>query len=225
MAKEIINKEIYNNILDAIIKSGISNNIISFGKKMDVDVVRLFYEKILNNYSEENMSVVTKNLLGIYGNYFATYYFEKMGYDVHNECPITDKGGDVITKADLAFIDKNGYLNYAEVKATKQIISNGSSYIDMDNGVNKKEDILKYKNIGKKLLTQVDKLSLDGTKVNVVLFNDCNVDNQILETLKNKKVIVHTLSFDIQTLEDIIYESVKKVRKEIIDNTISFKRV
>ena len=110
-------------IIDILNKFCIKKPILDVAKKMDFNLVNLFYDKVFTNSNEEKIDEVTKNLLGIYGNFLATYYFKKLGYNVDSEVPIYD-GKKEVTKADLSFIDNNGKLNYCEVKATFQIIDN-----------------------------------------------------------------------------------------------------
>lgn len=148
-----------------LIDCGINSHIFYHASKMDISIIRLFKEKIINNYSLKTLDEVTKNLLGVYGNFIATSYCKHLYKDVKNEVAIKDKMGKVITKADISYVDNDGMLNYCEVKAAHQIIANKRNYIDDERYKevfyeDKVEEIIKYKNIGRKLLTQVKKIKL-----------------------------------------------------------------
>lgn len=82
MEKEIVTNE--NGIIKILNEFGIKKPILEEASKMDINVPMLFYDKIINNPSAENIDNVTKNLLGVYGNYLATHYFKMQGYDVEN---------------------------------------------------------------------------------------------------------------------------------------------
>ena len=98
-------------IIDILNKFFIKKPILDVAKKMDFNLVNLFYDKVFTNSNEEKIDEVTKNLLGIYGNFLATYYFKKLGYNVDSEVSIYDGKKD-FTIADLSFIDSNGKLNF-----------------------------------------------------------------------------------------------------------------
>lgn len=204
---------IRNDILKILHDNGISDKLIFEAKKMDVDLIGLFYEKILleNNPKkiQDNVEVITKSLLGIYGNYVATTYFEALGYEVENEYPVYDENKKLLTKADLAFVDNNGVVNLCEVKTTSQIIDNirnykddeekkynGKYYYDMDS------DIIKYKEIGTKLIKQVTRLKKSGKKVLVVIFNGCFMDDIIKDKLSSLGVSVFTMAPNVKELEE-----------------------
>lgn len=74
MEKEIVTNE--NGIIKILNEFGIKKPILEEASKMDINVPMLFYDKIINNPSAENIDNVTKNLLGVYGNYLATHYFK-----------------------------------------------------------------------------------------------------------------------------------------------------
>ena len=57
-----------------LIDCGINSHIFYHASKMDISIIRLFKEKIINNYSLKTLDEVTKNLLGVYGNFIATSY-------------------------------------------------------------------------------------------------------------------------------------------------------
>ena len=109
MKKEIVTTE--NEIIKILNEFGITKPILEEASKMDINVPMLFYDKIINNPSAENIDNVTKNLLGVYGNYLATHYFKMQGYDVDNEVGVYDNG-NLLTRADISFIDSNWIRNY-----------------------------------------------------------------------------------------------------------------
>lgn len=222
MKKNFVDREIYDELVTSMKENGINNDIFQLAEKMDINLPRLFYEKLLVSPSKENKESLSKNLLGIYGNYFATFYFKGMNYNVSNEFPVYDEKQNLITKADLAFFDKTGVLNYCEVKATSQIIDNIRNYYDVkENGYvggyyDIDSEIIKYKNIGKKLLKQVDKLSMPGVKVNVIVFNGCRVDNVIAEELQKRNVNIQRLAININDLEKYVDSIIDSVIKNIL---------
>lgn len=219
-----------------LIQFGINDQIFYHASKMNVSIIRLFKEKIINNYSLKTLDEVTKNLLGIYGNFIATFYCTHLYKDVQNEVSIKDKTGKVVTKADISYVDNDGSLNYAEVKAAHQIIDNIRNYVDYDNTKGYYEDkdneIIKYKNIGKKLIAQVEKLSATGKKVNVFIFEGCYVDDVIKRKLREYNVQIHVIMVDIKNLEDEIRNIIMLIKRfvsknvfiKIEDESISKKR-
>lgn len=200
--------------------NGISMPIFLLARKMDLDLVKLFNDKIFNNYNEKSLDVVTKNLLGLYGNFIATNYFKALGYDTINEKVIIDENNKCITKADVSFLDKNGNLNLCEVKAVSQIIDNIRNYVDDEDNnkigsfEDKDEEIIKYKNIGKKLIKQVEKLKKTNGKVNVVIFQNCIIDDVIIEKLKNLDVNIITIGVDVKELENQIRNMVLDIKED-----------
>ena len=223
--KRKIDKEIYDELTNIMIKCSIPLGVFEIAKKMNIDLPSLFYEKLILNSGDKYKEQLSKNLLGIYGNFFATNYFKGLGYDVINEFPIYDEKNNIITKADLYFKDKNGIDNYCEVKTTHQIIDNIRNYMDNDidgevgKYVDKDDEIIKYKNIGKKLIKQVGKLSLKKSKVNVIVFNGCYIDSVILSELNDRDVGIIYMAINIDDLENYINHII-----EIIDCTINEKR-
>ena len=226
MTKEVIDVKIQETILKSLYDNGINDKLIFEAKKMDVDLVRLFYEKIVLEKDlqklKNNVDVITKSLLGIYGNYVATSYFEALGYEVENEYPVYDENKKLLTKADLAFVDNNGVVNLCEVKTTSQIIDNirnykddeekkynGKYYYDMDS------DIIKYKEIGVKLIKQVTKLKKSGKKVLVVIFNGCFMDDIIKDKLSNLGVSVFTMAPNVKELEEQLRIMVTNVSNKL----------
>lgn len=199
--------------------NGITFPIFNHAKMMDFNLIKLFNDKIFNNYNEKSLEVVTKNLLGVYGNYIASNYFKVLGYNVENEKNIKDKNNIVLTKADISFIDKEGNLNLCEVKATSQIIDNIRNYVDKDEQItgtytDKDEEIIKYKNIGKKLIKQVNKLKTSNNKVNVVVFKGCFIDDIIKEKLASENVNLITINVDINELENNIRKMVISIKND-----------
>ena len=213
MEKEIVTNE--NEIIKILNEFGITKPILEEASKMDINVPMLFYDKIINNPSAENIDNVTKNLLGVYGNYLATHYFKMQGYDVENEVGVYDNG-NLLTSADISFIDSNGIRNYCEVKAAYQIIDNIRNY--KDNSLEKTgyyknldAEIIKYKKIGEKLIKQVKKLSKDGSLVNVIIFDGCYMDEIIKQELKNLDANIITLNVNIYDLEENIKKNVLRI--------------
>lgn len=219
MSKNFTDKNTYNLIISTLKKHGINDDILNLAKKMDVNVARLFYEKILcvNDKNElyENIQSLTKTLLGVYGNYIVTCYYKALGYDVKNEYPVYDLNGELLTRADLAFYDNSGNLNLCEVKATTQIIDNirnydssneekykGKYFYDMDS------DIIKYKEIGTKLIKQVSKLKKASDMIIVSVFDGCFMDDIIKDKLEKLGVTVVKMASNIEDLEAFIEECV-----------------
>lgn len=217
MSKILINNEIRNKILNILDKFGIKIDIINMAKKMDLDLVMLFYEKIFINNNIDNLEVVIRNLLGVYGNYHATKYFNDLGYDIKNEFPVRNRIGIIVTKADLGFTDNMGRLNLCEVKACTQIIDNIRNYIDPNKDKikvhykDKDNEILKYKYIGKKLIKQAIKLSKSGSVVNIIIFEGCYIDDIIKEQLNKLDAKIVVLSPNINELENNIRKIVNQI--------------
>lgn len=213
MKKEIVTNE--NGIIKILNEFDITKPILEEASKMDINVPMLFYDKIINNPSAENIDNVTKNLLGVYGNYLATHYFKMQGYDVENEVGVYDNG-NLLTRADISFIDSNGIRNHCEVKAAYQIIDNIRNY--KDNSLEKTgyyknldAEIIKYKKIGEKLIKQVKKLSKDGSLVNVIIFDGCYMDEIIKQELKKLGANIITLNVNIYDLEENIKKNVLRI--------------
>lgn len=220
MEKEIVTNE--NGIIEILNRFGITKPLLMEASKMDINVPMLFYDKIINNPSAENIDNVTKNLLGVYGNYHATNYFKKQGYDVENEVGVYDNG-NLLTRADISFIDSNGRRNYCEVKAAFQIIDNIRNYKDNSldrTGYYKDLDaeIIKYKKIGEKLIRQVEKLSKDGSLVNVIVYDGCYMDEIIKQKLKELGANIITLDVNIYDLEENIKKNVLRISDYFYNN-------
>ena len=131
--------------------------------------------------------------------------------------PVIDEEGKVVTKADLAFLDKDGNHNYCEVKMAPQIIDNIRNYYEdekLENGnyEDKDNEIIKYKNIGKKLINQVCKLKKTNKKVIVVVPEDCIIDNVIKNELLKQDVEIKRIAIKFKDLE--------MLTKKIIDDFI-----
>ena len=208
-------------IIDILNRFSIKKPILDVANKMDFNLVDLFYDKVFVNSNNEKIDEITKNLLGIYGNFLATYYFKQLGYNIYTEVPVYD-GKKEVTKADLSFIDSSGKLNYCEVKAAFQIIDNMRNYKDSSpskTGCYKDLDteIIKYKNIGKKLITQVDKLSKTGAVVNVIIFDGCFLDEIIKQNLNERNVKIIKLAVNIYDLEKYIKDKVIKIQNYYCD--------
>lgn len=208
-------------IIDILNRFSIKKPILDVANKMDFNLVDLFYDKVFVNSNNEKIDEITKNLLGIYGNFLATYYFKQLGYNIDTEVPVYD-GKKEVTKADLSFIDSSGKLNYCEVKAAFQIIDNMRNYKDSSSsktGCYKDLDteIIKYKNIGKKLITQVDKLSKTGAVVNVIIFDGCFLDEIIKQKLNERNVKIIKLAVNIYDLEKYIKDKVIKIQNYYCD--------
>lgn len=234
MTRRFTDKDTYDFIIDTLNKHGLNEDIIKSSNKMDVDLVRMFYEKILrvkdNLTLSQNIDVICKTLLGIYGNYIATCYYKNLGYDVKNEYGVY-QNGTLITRADIAFFNHDGELNFCEVKAASQIIDNirnynskdeekynGKYYYDMD------KDILKYKEIGSKLIKQVSKLIKTGKNVTVVIFDGCFMDDIIKDKLNKMGASIFKLAVNINDLEDQIYDMVFNIAEDLkLENILKTK--
>ncbi len=210
--ERLFTDEFLEDSIKELLKSvGVNNALFSMARKMNVDLTELFYDKIVLNDSIQNREIVAKSLLGIYGNFIATLYFSGLGYEVENEVPVKDENGKATTYADLSFIDKTGRINYCEVKATTQILGSEKTYRDEDALLtfeNKNDEIIKYTQIGKKLVKQAQKLSASNALVNVIIFEGCFVDEKIKEKLSALNVNIITLFPSIIELEKNIKEMV-----------------
>lgn len=81
-------------------------------------------------------------------------------------------------------------------------------------------EIIKYKNIGKKLITQVKKLNSTGKKVNVFIYDGCYVDDIIKEELKNYNCNIRILMPNIKELEDEIMNKIMLIKNFMMENMI-----
>lgn len=227
--KKFIDKDTHDYILQILNANGINKAIIETAKNMDVDLVQMFYEKIVNvkdnKKLEINKDVIVKCLLGVYGNFIATSYYKSLGYNVINELPIKNEVGKEITKADIAFKLPDGAYELCEVKTTPYIIDNirnfpsdkeekynDKFYYDMDN------DIIKYKEIGKKLINQVKKLKTSTNNVTIIIFKECFIDDLIKDELNKLGVKVQIILPDInelkENIESIVLNVVRTLKEE-----------
>lgn len=228
--KNYIDKELYDEIMIAMKRSGIPPEVFSIAKKMDMNLPYEFKEKIFDlpnivdqgkrkEAVERNKEYFSKNLLGIYGNYFATYYYSSR-YKVENEKPVYNENGNLDGKADLFFLDENGNENYCEVKATPYILG-------YQNGFSKQKEILKYQKMGEKLLRQAAKLKRTNANVIVVLFDGCQVDKEISEKLKEMEIKVQSLQINIDMLESFIDDLIGKIEMNFYNknNSINNRKI
>lgn len=216
MTNAYIDEQTYDVILTSLKEAGINEDIIKTASTMDLDIVRLFYEKLVVKKNAKNVEVVVKSLLGVYGNYLASCYYKGIGFAVEREVKVTDTKGDN-TKADLLVTDKDGNKIYCEVKATSQIIGSSANYVDLDdkpenrkNKLKRYQEVLTYKSIGTKLIKQVKRLRSTGDKVNVVVFSNCQIDDVIKAELEALNVDVVRLLTDVKLLENALLEMVNK---------------
>lgn len=225
------NKEMnLDKIKDILISFGINEDIFCHASKMDLNIVKLFYEKLVCNYSLKNIDEVTRNLLGVYGNYIATKYYKNLYSNVENEVPIIYNNKE-ITKADISFVDENNKVFYVEVKAAKQIIDNIRNYVDLDLPLNncyldKDNEIMKYKMIGKKLIEQVKKLSKNNNNIIVAVFEGCYIDSIIRQKLSELNARIDVINVNIERLEEDIKRRLILARNNILESkNIDFKGI
>lgn len=207
-----------------LISFNIGEEIFNHASKMNLNIEKMFYDKIINDYSDKTLDEVTRNLLGVYGNYIATLYYKKIYKDTKNEVPIIDDNGKEVTRADISFTDGLGKKTYVEVKAAKQIIDNIRNYVDLDEDLSncysdKDSEIIKYKMIGKKLITQVKKLSKTGANVIVTIFDGCYMDDIIKDELKDLNAKINIINMNINDLEEEIKRKLILARNYIMENT------
>lgn len=202
---------------------GINNAIFNHAKKMDIDLMSIFREKIFNNYNIKSFEEVKSCLLGVYGNYITTLYYKGLGYDVKNEEIIYDENGKEITKADVSFKDENGNKYLVEVKTAPKILSNKNYYYDDKIVPFFVKDDKKYIQMGKKLINQVAKLKTCSSFVIVSIFNGCILDDEIKEKLESLKVHTHTISLDIKELTTQVINMIIDI-KEDYDELLNNKR-
>lgn len=89
--KNYIDKELYGEIMTAMKRSEIPDAVFELAKKMDMNLPKLFYEKILNSKNSHDKLSFSANLLGIYGNYFAAFYFKQRYANVKTKCHFMEK--------------------------------------------------------------------------------------------------------------------------------------
>ena len=121
--------------------------------------------------------------------------------------------------------DEEGNLNLCEVKLASQIIDNirnyksedeelynGKVFYDMD------DDIIKYKKIGDKLITQVKKLKNSGKNITVVIFEGCYMDDIVRDKLtKDLEVNIKTIAINVKHLKEQIEEIVEDISSELLE--------
>lgn len=191
-------------------------DVYDMGSVMAPSAARVIFEHLTDTKTKvSDYDLILTGDLGVYGNYLATHYFKMQGYDVLNEVGVYDNG-NLLTRADIFFIDSNGIRNYCEVKAAFQIIDNIRNY--KDNSLEKTgyyknldAEIIKYKKIGEKLIKQVKKLSKDGSLVNVIIFDGCYMDEIIKQELKDLDANIITLNVNIYDLEENIKKNVLRI--------------
>lgn len=224
--KKIINIDTYNNLLPIIIKNGIDDNIFDTAKKMDLDIVKLINDNVINTDDKQSLEIAKTTLLGVFGNYFTAYYYKKLGYEVETEKPLYDKKGNELTRVDISYKDKNSNTYLCEVKTAFQIIDNMRNYVDVDSNINrafytdKDEEIIKYKNIGKKLIKQATRLKQYSNNVNVIIFEGCIMDEVIKQDLGKLGVRIVVLGSNIYDLYNYITGCLLKIKGEY-NNSIS----
>ena len=212
MKRNYIDQNIYDKIMHAMKQSGVPTMVFEIAKKMDMNLPRLFYEKILKSKTYSDKVAFANNLIGVYGNYFAMFYYKSKKFNVQNEVSLYDNDKKFDLKADLGFMDNYGMQNYCEVKASPYV-GNITNYYDSDDKNVTLEfsdkDLLKYDNIGRKLLKQVERLLKYG-KVTVVIFKGCAISKDVMEKLLDLNVEIKTLAIDIKELENFIDDVIQK---------------
>ena len=73
--------------------------------------------------------------------------------------------------------------------------------------------------IGKKLITQVKKLSKTGANVIVAIFDGCYMDDIIKDELKDLNVKINIINMNINDLEEEIKRKLILARNYIMENT------
>lgn len=198
-----------------------SAGVLSTAFNMDIDLANMLYQKVITRLEEDKKPLaedsIIDNLVGILGNLYASNHYKSLGFDVENEKVIKNKETNKNdTKADVYFKDKNGIDNFCEVKAAFEIRSSRKRYIDENLSKQEMIDLeLKnrtYEEIGKKLITQAQKLRNDnpGSIVNAVIFKDCIVDEEIINKLKELDVNLEVLMQPISMIKEearLIYEN------------------
>lgn len=198
-----------------------STDVLNTAFNMDIDLANILYQKVVTRLEDDKTPVaedsIIDNLVGILGNLYASLYYKSLGYDVENEKVIKNKDTNKEdTKADIYFKDKQGIDNFCEVKAAFEIRGPRKRYIDESLSKQDIKDLeLKnkaYEEIGKKLITQVEKLKKDnpGSIVNAVIFKDCIIDEEIIDKLEeldvNLKILMQPISM-VKEEAKLIYEN------------------
>lgn len=222
------NRFLITNILN---NYGGATDVLNTAFNMDIDLANILYQKVVSRLEEDKTPVsedsVIDNLVGILGNLYASLYYKSLGFHVENEKVIKSKETNKNdTKADIYFKDKQGIDNFCEVKAAFEIRSCRKRYIDESLSKQEIKNLeLKnktYEEIGKKLITQVEKLKNDnpGSIVNAVIFKDCIVDEEIIYKLEelgvNLKVLMQPIS--------MIKEEAKLIYKNFISDYLTVSK-
>ena len=215
MVKINYDKKVYLDIKNTLISDyNVTYDIFKHASLMDVDIVKLFYDNFANHKDKE---IIVSQLLGIYGNYFATHEFIMKGYKVINEYElVTDESEK--TKVDIAFED-NRKMVLCEVKMALQIIFNKDNYIKPNNQISKKEVVLekrKYYEIASKLIKQVTKLKKVSKNVKVIIFENCFMDDDVKNELSkigvtNEDIII--IPIDVIDLHNVLLKMVNEISK------------
>ena len=180
-------KSFYMDIKNVLICDySIPYDIFKHANLMDIDITKLFCDNLT---ASKNKDALISQILGIYGNYFATHEFIMKGYKVENEYEvITDDKQK--TKADIAYYE-NDEIVLCEVKMAMQIILNKKNYVNFNNLTSKKDivqDKRKYFEIANKLLKQVSKLKKVSNHVKVIVFENCYMDKDLIDALKKEGI-------------------------------------
>ncbi len=197
-----------------------SKQVLDTAFKMDMDLAEILYQKVVTRLDENKTPVtiesVIDNLVGVLGNLYATEYYKSLGHDVENEKVVKNRlTGKEDTKADIYFKDKNGVDTFCEVKAAFEIRSSRKRYFDEGLSKNEIRELVfenkKYEEIGRKLVEQVSKLKNDNLSANVyaVIFNECIIDEEIVEELGKLGVKLKVLMPPISMIKEeatLIYE-------------------
>ena len=215
MVKINYDKKVYLDIKNTLISDyNVTYDIFKHASLMDVDIVKLFYDNFANHKDKE---IIVSQLLGIYGNYFATHEFIMKGYKVINEYELIIDEREK-TKVDIAFED-NGKMVLCEVKMALQIILNKDNYIKPSNKIGKKEIDLekrKYYEIANKLIKQVTKLKKASKYVNVIIFENCFMDDDVKYALSeigvtDENIII--IPINVIDLHNLILKMVNEISK------------
>ncbi len=214
--KNYIDKELYGEIMTAMKRSEIPDAVFELAKKMDMNLPKLFYEKVLNSKNSNDILSFSRNLLGIYGNYFAALHFKQSYANVKTEMPLY-KENKLYTNVDISFTDENGVLNLCEVKASPYIGFVTSYRDEMGNIINNNssiEEMKKYRGIGDKLLKQVGKLIKYNARVNVVVYEGTIISDgidKVLNDNENKNISKIIIPISINKLEADVDDLIDKI--------------
>ena len=212
-------------IKQILLHNGINDDILNHAKKMDINLIKLFKDKVFINPSEQKLEELKNHLMGIYGNYYVTLYYKSMGYVVQNEAPIYENNKE-ITKADIKLTDDKGKVSYVEVKLVKQILDSKIHYIDDKSTLFIYNYLYrKYEEIGKKLLRQVNKLKSLNNDVTVCVFSDTLIDEEILDKLNDLNVNIKKMGQKVSDIENMIENIILDIKEEYELFNVSKKRL